>query len=190
MRMRLHRRQVEDDPALGRAVAGHAVAAAPDGELEPGLGRERHGPGDVGGVCRLDDEGRVAVEAGVVDVASRRRTRRRSGRTIEPARLAANAAIESGPTAGMTGVAAVSNERGRAASMRWVSVGGVGGGAWAACAQTVWNRLLRGTRQQPPMRVGARPGGRWTDDDGGRSRGAPLSGSGPGSPDVSSGAPR
>ena len=36
----LHVREVEHDPALGHAVAGDAVAAAADGELQPGLARE------------------------------------------------------------------------------------------------------------------------------------------------------
>jgi hypothetical protein len=34
---RLHVLQVEHDPALGGAVPGHAVAAAADGEFQPGL---------------------------------------------------------------------------------------------------------------------------------------------------------
>ena len=38
---RLHVAQVEDDAAVGHAVAGAAVAAAADGELEAGLARER-----------------------------------------------------------------------------------------------------------------------------------------------------
>ena len=45
---RLHVAQVEDDAAVGRAVAGAAVAAAADGELEAGLAGERDGARHVG----------------------------------------------------------------------------------------------------------------------------------------------
>ena len=45
----LHGAEVEDDPALDGAVAGQAVAAAADGELEPGVAGEDDRPGDVGG---------------------------------------------------------------------------------------------------------------------------------------------
>ena len=65
----LHRGEVEDDAALRRAVTRQAVAAAPDRELETRLGREEHGPRDVGGVRRLDDDRRDAVEPAVVDLA-------------------------------------------------------------------------------------------------------------------------
>ena len=52
----LHQAQVEDDAALGRAVAGQAVGAAADGQLEAGLAGEHDGPRDVGGRRGLDDE--------------------------------------------------------------------------------------------------------------------------------------
>ena len=55
-------REVEHDPALGGAVAGGAVAAAADGQLGPGLARERDDAGDVGGVGGADDHGRAAVD--------------------------------------------------------------------------------------------------------------------------------
>ena len=47
--------EVDDDPAVGDALADHAVAAAADGELEPGLARERDHAGDVHLVGDPDD---------------------------------------------------------------------------------------------------------------------------------------
>ena len=58
---RLEPAQVEDDAALGRAVAGAAVAAAPDGKLEPGVGREADDLLDVADVGGADDGGRMEV---------------------------------------------------------------------------------------------------------------------------------
>ena len=55
----LHRAEVEDDAALVRAVAGQAVAATADRQLETGLAGQRDGPCDVGGVGRTNDEGRA-----------------------------------------------------------------------------------------------------------------------------------
>ena len=56
----LHRAEVEDDPAVVGAVAGQAVAATADRQLEPGLAGQRDGPRDVGGIGGTDDERRVA----------------------------------------------------------------------------------------------------------------------------------
>jgi hypothetical protein len=53
-RERLHIGQVENDPAVGDAVPGDAVAAAADGQLQPGLARKRDDARDVS---------RVAVKA-------------------------------------------------------------------------------------------------------------------------------
>ena len=61
----IHGRQVEHDPALGGAVAGVAVAAAADGQLQPALGGQGHHPGDLGGVGRPGDGRRAAVQAAV-----------------------------------------------------------------------------------------------------------------------------
>ena len=63
--------EVEDDAAVARAVAGDAVAAAADGELEAGLAGEHDGACDVGRPGRLDDQRRAAVEGRVVDLAGR-----------------------------------------------------------------------------------------------------------------------
>jgi hypothetical protein len=45
---RVHRGEVDDDPAFGRAVPRSAVAAAPDCELSPRLPCQGHDAGDVG----------------------------------------------------------------------------------------------------------------------------------------------
>ena len=73
--------KVEDDPAHGRAVAGDAVAAAPDGELEPGLTRERDHARDVGGVGGHDDRRGPAVDTSVEDGARLRRSSASPGAT-------------------------------------------------------------------------------------------------------------
>ena len=65
----LHVREVEHDPALADAVAGAAVAAAPDGQLEPGLAREAHDGYDVVDVGDLDDDRRPAIDRAVDDRA-------------------------------------------------------------------------------------------------------------------------
>ncbi len=65
----LHVGQVDHDPALGRAVAGHAVAAASHGELQPVLAGVRDRSCDVVGVRDLDDRGRPAVDVAVEDGA-------------------------------------------------------------------------------------------------------------------------
>ena len=46
----LHALEVEDDAAVDGAVAGQAVAAAADRELQARVAGEDHGPGDVGGI--------------------------------------------------------------------------------------------------------------------------------------------
>jgi hypothetical protein len=61
-----HRRQVDQQPALGAAVAGQAVTAAADRDLEAGAGGELQRPGDVPGVGRPDDQRRVEVAEQVV----------------------------------------------------------------------------------------------------------------------------
>ena len=57
-----HRGEIEDDPALGDAVSGGAVATAADGELRPGVASERDDARDVRGVGDADDHGRPAVD--------------------------------------------------------------------------------------------------------------------------------
>ena len=66
---RLQLREIEDDPALGDAVAGEAVATAADGELEPLFTRERDGGRDLGRVRRSEDRCRPPVDAAVEDTA-------------------------------------------------------------------------------------------------------------------------
>ena len=66
---RLHVREVEHDPAIGDAVTGDAVAAAADGELQPGLARERDDARDIGRVRGPDDDRRPAVDPAVEDGA-------------------------------------------------------------------------------------------------------------------------
>jgi hypothetical protein len=62
---RLELAQVEHDPAVRDAVAGTAVPAAADGQLEPALGRQRDDLGDLGGVGWPDDRPRSTVEPAV-----------------------------------------------------------------------------------------------------------------------------
>src|SRR6185503_4609977 len=61
--------EVDHDPAVRDALADHAVAAAADGELEPGLTRERDHAGDVHLVGDPDDDRRAQVEPAVEDGA-------------------------------------------------------------------------------------------------------------------------
>jgi hypothetical protein len=64
----LHVGAVEQDAAVAGAVAGEAVAAATDGQLQPRLAREFHDARDVGGVGDPDDAcGAALVEAAVED---------------------------------------------------------------------------------------------------------------------------
>jgi hypothetical protein len=51
-----HGREVEQNPSLGCAVAGHAVATAADRQFHTGLGRSQDRPGYVSGISRPDDE--------------------------------------------------------------------------------------------------------------------------------------
>ena len=55
--------QVDDEPVVDDAVAGAAVAAAPDGQREAGLARDAQDLGDVGGVRDADDGQWPAVDA-------------------------------------------------------------------------------------------------------------------------------
>jgi len=64
-----HVAEVEHDAAVADAVAGVAVAAAADGQLQPRLAGQRDHPRDVGGVGDPDDDRRAAVEAAVEDRA-------------------------------------------------------------------------------------------------------------------------
>src|SRR4029079_8759837 len=66
----LHRAEIEDDATLVRGVAGEAVAAAADGQLETGLPGQRDGPGDVRRIGGADDQGGAPVAVRVVDLAS------------------------------------------------------------------------------------------------------------------------
>jgi hypothetical protein len=66
---RFHSGQVEDDAAVGGAVAGVAVPAAADGQLEPVVAGHGDDPADLGGVGGADDRRRSellepAVEQG------------------------------------------------------------------------------------------------------------------------------
>jgi hypothetical protein len=58
----LHLLEVEQDPPVGGAVTGVAVAAASYGDLKPTLSGERDDVRDVGSVRNPDDERRVAVD--------------------------------------------------------------------------------------------------------------------------------
>ena len=60
----VHLGEIEDDP-VGHAVAGDAVATAPDGELDPALTRQPDHGRDVGRVGHAGDEGGFAVEPAV-----------------------------------------------------------------------------------------------------------------------------
>ena len=55
----LHRAEVEDDAAIVRAVAGQAMAATADRQLEPGLACDEDGARDVGGIGGANDERRA-----------------------------------------------------------------------------------------------------------------------------------
>ena len=68
MSIAAHRAQVDEQP-VGRRVAGDAVAAALDRDLEAELTCGRHGARDVDRALRPHDHGRLAQEVGVVDAA-------------------------------------------------------------------------------------------------------------------------
>ena len=65
----LHPGQVDDDGAVDHAVAGDAVAAAPDGQRQSVVAGEADGQRDVFGVRRVDDRQRTTVQRGVLDLA-------------------------------------------------------------------------------------------------------------------------
>ncbi len=58
-------RQIELDPAVGAAVTGAAVTAAPHGELESGVLRVRDRPDDVVRAAGADDDRRPEVVSAV-----------------------------------------------------------------------------------------------------------------------------
>ena len=60
--------EVEDETVLDGAVGREAVAAAPDGELEPGRPGERNGGCDVVRVAWSDDDSGSPVEVSVVEL--------------------------------------------------------------------------------------------------------------------------
>ena len=62
-------REVDHDAVVADRAAGDAVTAAADGEGEIVGAGEGDGGGDVMGVAALDDEGRVAVDHRVPDLA-------------------------------------------------------------------------------------------------------------------------
>ena len=64
-----HVGEVEDDAAVDGAVAGEAVAAAADRELELVVAGERDGPCNVARVGRADDRERSGVDCGLVHLA-------------------------------------------------------------------------------------------------------------------------
>ena len=81
---RPHPREVEHDPAFGDAVTRGAVPAAANGELQPGLARERDHARDVVGVRRPDDRRGPPVDRPVEDGPRARRSRDRRGRRPIP----------------------------------------------------------------------------------------------------------
>ena len=66
---RIQRGEVEDDPALGGAVARAAVAAAAHRELGPGVPCQVDHAGDVGGIGCAHDRGGPAVDSGEEDAS-------------------------------------------------------------------------------------------------------------------------
>jgi hypothetical protein len=64
-----HVGEVEDEPAVDRAMAGHAVTPATHGELELVVTREEDGEGDVAGVGSPNNRKRPGVDGGLMDVA-------------------------------------------------------------------------------------------------------------------------
>ena len=80
----VERGEVEHDPAVGDAVAGHAVAAAADGELGAGLTRQRDDACDVRRVGGAHDHRRPAVDRRGRRRPGPRRSRDRRGRRSTP----------------------------------------------------------------------------------------------------------
>ena len=95
-----------------------AVAAAPDRELEARLRAPGHGPRDVGGIGRLDDDRRDAVEPAVVDLAG-----------LVEARVAGHdeRAVQRGAEGGEPGMADPGDRRGRGRGVGRGEGGGAGG---------------------------------------------------------------
>ena len=63
----LHGAEVEDDAAVARAVAGEAVRAAADRQLEAGVAREQHRPDDVRRAGGPHDQRGVPIVVPVLD---------------------------------------------------------------------------------------------------------------------------
>ena len=61
--------EIDHDPAVGHALADHAVAAAAHGELEPRLARERDYAGDVHLVGDPNDDRGMEIEPAIEDGA-------------------------------------------------------------------------------------------------------------------------
>src|SRR5205823_1775218 len=66
---RLHVSEVEHEATLNGAVTGQAVAAAADGQLEPGLAGKFDCAGDIGRVGDASDQRGAAVEPAVEERA-------------------------------------------------------------------------------------------------------------------------
>ena len=66
-----HRRQVDEDSAVGDGVARDRVAAAADGEVVATLPAESDDGGDVGGSTTAGDERRATLDLAVPDLARR-----------------------------------------------------------------------------------------------------------------------
>ena len=64
-----HVGEIEDDAAVDGAMAGEAVAAAADRELELVVAREKHGPRHIARVGCADDRERTGVHRCLVDSA-------------------------------------------------------------------------------------------------------------------------
>ena len=67
----LHRRQVDDDPAVGGGEPGQAVSTTANGDLELLAARELDGGDDVGDARAANDERRTPVDHPVPDGPSR-----------------------------------------------------------------------------------------------------------------------
>ena len=65
----LHGAEIEDDPAVVRAVAREAVPATADRQAQAGFAGERDGPRDVLRVGSADDQRGVPIGRGIVDLA-------------------------------------------------------------------------------------------------------------------------
>ena len=67
--------QVQDDATVGGAVAGRAVTAGPNGQLEAGLPRQVHDDGHVASVGGSHDDRRTRVDAAFARWLAARRSR-------------------------------------------------------------------------------------------------------------------